>query len=154
MNLSQTGGPLLALNGRVIGVNVCKMTEQGLNLALPSEYAIKFIRAAEKIATNSQQSSRGAVFGATMLSITPEILNQLKERGMKLDKVKTGVLLIRVASGSKAEKCGLMQGDVLIELNGCKMMNAEEVHKVFDASSNLSMLIVRKDEKIKINVKV
>lgn len=132
-----------------------------MNLALPSDYAMKFIGAAKKISTNNRKTSmakdtvvnREKTLGATMLALTPETLDQLRERGMKLDKVKHGFLLVRVLSGSIAEKSGLRQGDVMVELNDRKTPSAEEVRRTIDQSSSLSMLIVRADQKIKINVK-
>ena len=132
-----------------------------MNLALPSDYAMKFVAAAKKLSTSDRMpnkakdtaTSKANAFGATTLVITPAVLQQLKEKGMKLDKVKTGLLLVRVAPASFAEKCGLKQGDVLVELNGCKITNTDELLRSFDQNGCSSMLIVRADQKIKINVK-
>lgn len=143
-------------------MNTFKLAESGMNLALPSDYAVKFIAAAKKISANKRKTNetkdtvvnREQTFGATMLAVTPETLEQLRQRGMKLNTVKTGFLLVRVLPNSIAEESGLRPGDVMVELNGRKTPSAEEVRRAIDQKkSSLSMLIIREDQKLKINVR-
>lgn len=153
----QPGGPLLALNGKVLGVNTLKVAGSGMNLALPSDYAIKFVLVAKQFSANQKANKDPAIsektFGAKMLPMTPANLKQCRENGVKLDGVKSGLLLYEVMSGSIAAKFGLKPGDVLIELNGRKVPDVGDFFRTINENRSPSLLIVRENQKIKINIK-
>ena len=95
----------------MIGINTYKVVP-GINLAIPSDYVIKFIEDSEKLLNEKKSSkqidTKKRTLGVQMLSLTPDILNQLKER-LKLDKITHGVLLVKILSDSIAEKTGKLK---------------------------------------------
>lgn len=159
INIGHSGGPLLALNGKVIGINTLKIAESGFNLAIPSDYAIKFIETAKKLQNKKQakqndSKSKKKFVGITMLSLTPEIINELKIKGLlNLNGISYGVLLVKVAENSIAEKVGLKMSDIIIEINGKKALNAQDVYNMIEENTNLNLLIIRAGEKMKFKLR-
>ena len=93
-----SGGPLVNLNGEIVGVNEISM---GLAGAIPANLAR---------GVAGQLMAGGSV---TRAWLGVELQPQLKHAG-----TKRGVLVGGVISGSPAEKAGLQSGDLLVRLNG------------------------------------
>lgn len=101
---------MLSLDGKVVGINTFKILH-GVNLAIPSDYAIEFLETAKKYTRNPpNEEKRRRFFGITMLSLTPDVLNQLRERKTGFSNLTHGVLLLKVEPGSIADKAGLRRG--------------------------------------------
>ena len=103
---------MLSLDGKVVGINTFKVLN-GVNLAIPSDYGIKFLETAKKHSRKPKspdEENKRRFFGITMLSLTPDVLNQLRERKTGFSNLTHGVLLVRVEPSSIAHKAGLMRG--------------------------------------------
>jgi serine protease Do len=119
INPGNSGGPLLGLNGRVIGVNVAvALGSQNVGFALP---ATSVANAVEQV-KNGGKISR-AFLGVRYVVVTPAV-----KESNKLS-VDYGVLVVRgdsqndlaITPGSPADKAGLKEGDVILEVDGKKL---------------------------------
>lgn len=116
INRGNSGGPLLNLAGRVIGINTAIVAgAQNIGFAIPINDAKDFIDDVEKF-------GRSVIpfLGVRYLIINPEIA---KENNLPFDY---GALIVQgedptslaVVPGSPADKIGLKENDIILELNG------------------------------------
>lgn len=118
INRGNSGGPLLNMDGEVIGMNTAIATSmgsggyQGIGFAIPSNLIQRVMN--ELIAHGS--ISRGFL-GVTLQQITTDLASAF---GLNtLD----GALIADVTTDSPAQKAGLKQGDVILAYNGQKVTN-------------------------------
>lgn len=116
ITFGNSGGPLVNLDSEVIGINSMKVTS-GISFAIPIDYAKNFLKLAEERLktgkTTSESVSGKRYMGITMLSLTPDIIYELKQRGSSIpDKIQHGILVWKVISGSPAQTGGLMAGNI------------------------------------------
>lgn len=118
VNQGNSGGPLLDLEGKVVGVNVAIDMEGGsISFAIPIDDAKPVI----KSVMESGRIKRPRL-GLRYLMIDPEAV---RERSLPRE---SGALVIEgskgeaaVVPGSPAEKAGIAKGDIIIEANGIKL---------------------------------
>ncbi|KAL3681531.1 hypothetical protein R1sor_024487 [Riccia sorocarpa] len=126
INQGNSGGPLLNLDGEVIGINTMKaLAADGVSFAIPIDSALKII---------NQLNKHGRVvrpwLGMKMLELTEDITFQLKERDPSFPDVTSGVLVPQVIPGSPAERAGVRPGDVVVEFNG---QPVKSIHQIVEA---------------------
>jgi len=105
INRGNSGGPLLNLQGELIGINnMIPMQAQGIAFSIPSNTV-------RRVFDSIREHGRfiRPWFGAMMNPITPELVRQLNLP----DAV--GALVLVTYAGSPAEKAGLEPGDVILE---------------------------------------
>ena len=117
INQGNSGGPLLNINGDVIGVNTAIYSTNGgsvgLSFAIPSNLASNVRDSIIK----SGKYERPYV-GISVLDLTQEIK---KQRNIPYS---TGIIVQQVYPGSPASKYGLKAGDVILEINGKTVTSA------------------------------
>ena len=134
INPGNSGGPLFNLKGEVIGINTAIIASgQGIGFAIPVNMAKRLI---------PQLKDKGKVtrgwLGIMIQNVTPDLAKSfgLKEAG--------GALVADVVAGGPAEKAGLKQGDVILEVNGKKI---DEMNKLPRLVANLAV-----GEEIKVKI--
>ncbi len=117
INPGNSGGPLVNIDGEVIGINAMIIQPgQGIGFAIPINLAktimVELIKTGKVI--------RPWV-GIGLQDITSDLMKyfNLKE--------KSGALISQVYEGSPAEKAGLKAGDAVIEIDGVKITNSQDV---------------------------
>ncbi|KAL2620368.1 hypothetical protein R1flu_000573 [Riccia fluitans] len=123
INQGNSGGPLLNLDGEVIGINTMKaLAADGVSFAIPIDSALKII---------NQLKKHGRVvrpwLGMKMLELTEDIILQLKERDPSFPDVTGGVLVPQVIPGSPAERGGVRPGDVVVQFNGQPVKSIHQI---------------------------
>ena len=117
INQGNSGGPLLNINGDVIGVNTAIYSTNGgsvgLSFAIPSNLASNVRDSIIK----SGKYERPYV-GISVLDLTQEIK---KQRNIPYS---TGIIVQQVYPGSPASKYGLKAGDVILEIDGKTVTSA------------------------------
>lgn len=147
LNPGNSGGPLITSQGSVIGVNTAIIyPAQGICFAIPSSVA-------QSIATKLIKDGRirRGYIGVVGQDITPDSY-VVKTFGLSCDK---GVLVVRVEKDGPADKAGLLNGDVIVSLDGKTITTVDELHKhltedKINAKSNLDVL--RMSERLSIEV--
>ncbi len=111
INRGNSGGPLVDMNGNVIGINTMILAPTGGNIgigfAIPSNLAVNVIEQLKK----SGKVIRGYL-GVTIKPIDEDVRKVL---GLKSNK---GALINSIEAGSPADKAGLKTYDVIIEVEG------------------------------------
>lgn len=136
INPGNSGGPLLNLQGEVIGINTAINAEaQGIGFAIP----VNTVQEVLDDLIHKGKVSRPWL-GVSIQDMTPELAKYFD-----ID-VKEGVVVGYVASGSPAEKAGLVQGDVILEIDKQKVKSSEELVDIISKSKvgdRHSMLMMR-----------
>lgn len=123
INQGNSGGPLLNLDGEVIGINTMKAyAADGVSFAIPIDTAVKVME---------QLKKHGRVIrpwlGIKMHELNEHVLLQLKEEDTAFPDVVEGVLVPQVIPGSPAERAGIRAGDVIIEFDGVPITKASQI---------------------------
>ncbi len=123
MNPGNSGGPLVNLDGRVIGLTSAIKTRtggfQGVGLAVSSNLAKKI---ADDLLKNGVV--RRASFGILVRDLDAE---SAKKAGAKNTE---GVVVTKVFDDSPAAKAGVVIGDVITKINGEAVKDSRDVQKV------------------------
>uniref|UniRef100_A0A8C4KKL8 Serine protease HTRA2, mitochondrial n=1 Tax=Dromaius novaehollandiae TaxID=8790 RepID=A0A8C4KKL8_DRONO len=144
IDFGNSGGPLVNLDGEVIGVNTMKVTS-GISFAIPSDRLRKFLQKEEQRKSSwfGNAETKRRYIGVMMLTLTPSILAELKLRDPSFPDVSYGVLIHKVIIGSPAHQAGLKAGDVVLEINGQASRRAEDVYDAVRTQQNLALLVRR-----------
>ncbi|KAJ0509388.1 putative htrA2 peptidase [Helianthus annuus] len=126
INAGNSGGPLVNIDGEVIGVNIMKvLAADGLSFSVPIDSVSKIIE---------HFKTKGRVvrpwLGLKMLDLNDMIVAQLKEKDVMFPDVTKGVLVPMVSPGSPAERAGFHPGDVVVEFEGKPVGSIKEVIEI------------------------
>lgn len=153
INPGNSGGPLLNAQGEVIGINTAIIRNaQGLGFAIP-------INRAQEIA--QQLIAEGKVdhpyIGVSMVSLTPQNLQRVQSEGFNISANEKGVLVVQVAPNSPASQAGIKSGDIIKNINGTNVMDAETVQKVVASNrvgKEIPLTLKRQTNEVSINVRL
>ncbi|XP_040275436.1 serine protease HTRA2, mitochondrial [Bufo bufo] len=154
IDVGNSGGPLVNLDGEVIGINTLKVTA-GISFAIPSDRVRNFLQQAEKRGQGSwfgRSEVKQKYIGIMMLTLTPSILADMKFRDPGFPDVPHGILIHKVIIGSPAHQAGLKAGDIILEINSQAATTAEDVFDAVNSQAKLTMTIRRGYETLMVNV--
>lgn len=149
INSGNSGGPLINTLGEAIGVNAVIFTPNqgnvGVGFAIPINRVKKIV---------NELKTKGKIERNFYTGLEIQTVDRRIARYFGLDKAE-GVIVSDVKRGSPAEKAGLRVGDIIIEINGEKIINEDNVLSIIsDAKVGdiLYMKILR--EKKILNIKL
>jgi serine protease Do len=150
INVGNSGGCLVNIDGDVIGINTVIITPSGGNVgigfAIPSKYAKEV---AEKLIAN-QKIKRGAL-GIKVQDFTPEMAQGL---GVKY---KGGAVVASVDPAGPASKARIQLGDVIVQFDGIEVTGMKNLSRIVsDAAvdSAHKVTVIRGGEEKVIDVKL
>ncbi len=147
INPGNSGGPLLNLSGQVIGINTAiSQAGQLIGFAIPINSAKQII---ESVKLNGEIIR--PYLGVRYLMLNDEIA---KANNLEISE---GALIIRgedqtqlaIAPGSPADKAGLVENDIILEINGEKLTGSNDLAKAishFQPNDNIKLKIWSKGE--------
>jgi len=126
INPGNSGGPLANLKGEVIGINTAIFSRtggyMGIGFAIPSNMARNIMERLIKYG-----KIRRGYLGVYVQDLTPDLAKTLG-----LEEVK-GVVVPKVVPGSPAEKAGIKQGDVILEVNGKAIESGQQLKNLISS---------------------
>lgn len=86
----------------------------GISFAIPIDYAKEFLAKSEEArkARGGARRTGRRYMGITMLTINPQIIEELRARLEMPAGVKAGIVIFRIVRESPADRAGLMPGCV------------------------------------------
>ncbi len=126
INPGNSGGPLVNSKGQVIGINsAIDARAQGIGFAIPIDEVKSILPTLEK-----GGSIKRGFMGIDLAELEPEIV-----RSLRLDSDNRGSLIINTLVNGPAEKAGLKINDVVMEIDGQKVADTQDlVNKITDIS--------------------
>jgi S1-C subfamily serine protease len=147
-----SGGPLVNLDGQVIGINSMKVMT-GISFSLPINYAKHFLADIEKKKSNllisnalpptEKQRQRVRYLGIQMFSLTPQIVEEMRYRMPMMLSISKGVYIAFVMPNSNAQSAGLRPGDIIIQVNGNDIETCADLIKYVQNEEKLNLKVVR-----------
>ncbi|MFZ3055113.1 MAG: trypsin-like peptidase domain-containing protein [Minisyncoccales bacterium] len=152
INKGNSGGPLLNLKGEVIGINTAVASDgQSIGFAISINKAKKDIEQVKSLGKISYP-----FLGVRYVALNEE---NSKERNLSVDY---GALITKgsngdpaVSSGSPAEKAGLKEGDIILEMGGEKITKDNTLSKMiaeYDPNESVDLKILRDGKEMTITV--
>lgn len=144
INPGNSGGALVNTQGRLVGINTAIASNsgnsEGYSFAVPSNLVEKVVADLKK-----SGSVQRAYLGANAQDITSEIaqLNNLKSMN--------GVFIQSVVPQSAAANAGIINGDVILEVNGVTVNTVADLSEKiarFRPNDKVGLTIIRNDKKI------
>jgi serine protease Do len=149
INAGNSGGPLIDMEGKVIGINSIIFSPSGGNIgigfAIPSSIAEKVVR---------DLKSRGRVVRG-YLGIDIQALSESEAKDFELPVA--GILVLKVEEDSPAEKAGLKKYDHIIAVNGKNVKTSTQLSMTIAEVSPgeiVTLTIYRGKQKKNIKVKL
>ena len=120
INPGNSGGPLFNTKGEVVGINTMILAQgQNLGFAVPMNMV-------KDILPSLKSKGRPDIgyLGVDAQPVTPEIAEAL---GLPEPH---GAIVLSVTKGGPADKAGLLRGDVIVELDGKKILDPAELPRM------------------------
>nr|BAG61969.1 unnamed protein product [Homo sapiens] len=150
INYGNSGGPLVNLDGDVIGVNSLRVTD-GISFAIPSDRVRQFLAEYHEHQMKGKAFSNKKYLGLQMLSLTVPLSEELKMHYPDFPDVSSGVYVCKVVEGTAAQSSGLRDHDVIVNINGKPITTTTDVVKALDSDS-LSMAVLRGKDNLLLTV--
>jgi serine protease Do/serine protease DegQ len=120
INPGNSGGALVNLRGELVGINTAIQTTSGgsvgIGFAIPTNMALSI---KDQLLTHGEV--RRGRLGVQIQDLTPELA-----RALDIDAAG-GAIISQVFPGSSAERAGLGEGDVIVNLNGRQVDDASDL---------------------------
>jgi len=155
INMGNSGGPLLDIKGNVIGVNVAVASQaENIGFAIPIDLVKDLL---------TRLSQDGSIerpkLGVRYMLVTPSIA---KEEGLPYEY---GAIIVKgsrrnqlaVVPGSPADKAGLQENDIILEVNGEKVTEKNQLANLiqsFRFGDVVTLKVWKKGEVVEVKVKL
>jgi serine protease Do len=153
VNPGNSGGPLVAMDGHVVGINSAIFSRSGgslgIGFAIPSEMVMAVI-AAEQGGKDGNITIHRPWLGVTSQSITPEIADSL---GLE---TPAGALISALHPASPLKKAGARVGDIIVSMNGKPIRDPGEMKfrmATVALGSDANVGLLRKGETLTVTLK-
>ncbi|MGH7795509.1 MAG: trypsin-like peptidase domain-containing protein [Candidatus Binatia bacterium] len=150
LNPGSSGGPLIDLDGQVVGISKAIVSQGGGNLGISFATPINLIKEILPQLQSSGKVTRGWA-GLAIQEITPALAETLG-----LEKAG-GALVAGIVQGGPAERGGIKIGDVITELDGKKVTDALELPlwiARMPIDKRVPIMVRREQQEVKLNLTV
>jgi S1-C subfamily serine protease len=153
INFGNSGGPLLDISGKVIGINTAvAQGAENIGFAIPINQVVRLIDDVKTTGTISRP-----FIGVRYVEMTPEIKETLN---VDYDH---GVLIVRgdaitdfaVLPGSPADEAGLVENDIILEINGEKIDEARSFAQMiasYNVGDTITLTVWHKGDEKEVSV--
>jgi serine protease Do len=150
LNSGNSGGPLLNCYGQVVGINTMKIGDymssagvEGLGFAIPSTTVKEIV---------DQLIANGYVSGRPSLGISGQEISAFEQMYYRLPQ---GIYITEVASSGGAATAGINAGDILLQFDGQRVTNTDELKSLLfthNAGDTVSVVIYRSGQQYTLQV--
>jgi serine protease Do len=150
INSGNSGGPLVNIDGEVIGINSAIASPSGGNVGIGFAIPINLARSIANELIDEGKITRGWL-GVSIQELTPEIA-----KGLGLVKTN-GVIIAKVLEDSPAEAGGLKEGDIIVGFKGEKVENMEQFRFSVAATapkSKVKLKVIREKKERTVTLRV
>ncbi len=153
INSGNSGGPLLDLSGNVVGVNVAVASDaNGIGFAIPSNVVVELLQ---------RLNTDGKIL-RPKLGVRFRMIDEDLKKSNNLT-VDTGALIVKgslagdpaIVPDSAAQKAGLKEGDIILEVDGEKLTENRPLNVViqgYRVGDEVTLKLLRATEEIEVKV--
>ena len=129
INGGNSGGPLIDITGRVIGINTLKIVggqsgaADNIGFAIPSNVA----RRVSELILRQDDPREDTKLSGIPRELRGALLGVLPEDGLSTDQPTDGVIIREVIAGGAADLAGLRPGDKITYLGDKRILKAQEL---------------------------
>ncbi len=121
INKGNSGGPLINLDGEVVGINSAIVSQtggfEGASFAVPINMARSIL----------DQLKKKGVVRRGFLGVTVQTIDKDLRKGFNIEG-ENGVVVTDVIRGSAAEKAGIQVGDIILKVNDKEIKEFYDLH--------------------------
>ncbi|XP_008114140.2 serine protease HTRA3 [Anolis carolinensis] len=146
INYGNSGGPLVNLDGEVIGINTLKVTA-GISFAIPSDRIAQFLSE-----NYDKKDGKKRFIGIRMLTITPVLMEELKVNNPDFPDVISGIYVHEVVPNSPSQRGGIEDGDIIVKVNGRPLKTSADLQDAVMNESPLLLEVRRGNDDLLFNI--
>ncbi|ELW62783.1 putative serine protease HTRA3 [Tupaia chinensis] len=140
INYGNSGGPLVNLDGEVIGINTLKVAA-GISFAIPSDRIAQFLTEfQDKHVKGTLVLAREF---AEHLGGLSSLMEELKASNPDLPAVSSGIYVQEVVPNSPSQRGGIQDGDIIVKVNGRRLVDSSELQEAVMNESPLLLEVRR-----------
>ena len=149
INRGNSGGPLVDLNGRLIGINTAIISQTGGNMGIGFAIPVNTVEMVSDQLIESGQVNRarlGVQFGPASESLIEA-----------LELPRGAAVISQVLPGSSAAQSGLQAGDIIISVNGEELSNHLQLSLLIGGmhpGDEVSLTVVRDEDRRSFDVEL
>ncbi|MEN8008027.1 MAG: DegQ family serine endoprotease [Candidatus Krumholzibacteriota bacterium] len=150
INPGNSGGALVNMRGELVGMNAAILSRsggsQGIGFAIPTSMAMRIVDSLKESGTVQR----------AYLGVLPQPVDQSMADYYGMDRPR-GVLITQVNEDTPAEKAGLMDGDIILSVDGREIRNPSMLRNVISLSEvgqDVELAIVREGKEQNITVRL
>ncbi|KAK9972078.1 hypothetical protein ABG768_025409 [Culter alburnus] len=151
INYGNSGGPLVNLDGEVIGINTLKVAA-GISFAIPSDRITRFLNDSLGKQNKETRSVKKRFIGIRMLTITEALVEELRQQNPDFPDVSSGIYVHEVVPHSPAQKGGIRDGDIIVKLNGEPLMSTSDLKEALNQDTTLLLEVRRGNDDLLFNI--
>lgn len=143
INPGNSGGALINLDGEVIGINSMKYSEsfsriEGMGFAIPISQALPILNELKQ--QKSFPAEEAGYLGVYITSVTSDMAQTFGW--------PKGVYVNTVTEGGAAAKAGILPGDIILSVNGIRVLNTSQLSArvtAYRAGSEITLVVSREN---------
>ncbi|XP_036777210.2 serine protease HTRA3 isoform X4 [Manis pentadactyla] len=139
INYGNSGGPLVNLDGEVIGINTLKVAA-GISFAIPSDRIARFLT---EFQDKHVKDWKKRFIGIRMRTVTPSLVDELKASNPDFPVVSSGIYVQEVVPNSPSQRGGIQDGDIIVKVNGRPLADSSELQEAVLSESPLLLEVRR-----------
>lgn len=150
INPGNSGGPLINIKGEVIGINTAIASRSGGNMGIGFAIPINMAKRISSQLIQGGKVVRGQI-GVYIQDLDAELAKRFSL------KEPEGVLVSEVIPDSPADKGGIKSGDIIIEFDGKKIKNGNDLrHRVANTpvGKKVMLVVIRAGKKTKLSMQI
>ena len=139
INPGNSGGPLLNIRGEAVGMNTAIFSRSGGYMGIGFAIPINMAKSIEQQLRKSGKVTRGWL-GIAIQDVNEELAKSFGH------KMSGGALISEVTEGSPAKKSGLLQGDIVVAIDGVPVTDVADLRNkiaMILPNTNLPLRIIR-----------
>jgi len=147
INRGNSGGPLVDIEGRLIGINTLIYSDTGVYEGVGFSIPVDVVQYVYPQLIEKGKIVRGQL-GVLIQDISPEMADVFG--------VKQGVVVAQVKAGTPADKAGLHAGDIILAVNGTQVKDTVELRDLISRGGpgkELALDVLRNGRKMEITAK-
>jgi len=152
INRGNSGGPLLNLDGNVIGMNTAIVT----NMATGGYMGIGFAIPSNLLSAVMEDLKLGGSFKRGFMGVSLQQVDDSLAQAFGLPNAQ-GALVAEISKDSPAEKAGLKQGDIILKYNNNKVVNIGALRNaiaIMKPGNTITLSILRGGKPMDIKVQI